>query len=382
MFDFQKEVVLNSLDDVKLIEAVPATGMPAKLQVRDGGEYFGKYIVDGKVFLTEAIEGNVFELEIPMKGFGEGVHYSITLELGTSGDYRFDMASGLYYYRKPILVDFIADTQKATAAKVAKIINASVLESNKFVKAETVQSDPVSAPNDYKVVVKGLDKALNIHSLDVCAYGDAKDGEIDGLLERNIYLASDLTAAGFKYTPNQLEVGTADYLLKNRRLQTYYNVRMTTPMADEMPIKGAKYAQFSFMYLVPRVGLGGLSAAGQVVHSSTMHTFYVKYTDADKSLVDAFKADFEGIGVAIEPINIATDHAKKNQHKHATPILPDAFPSSQDAKAAADIAANAAADEKVVAAVNATIDAVVDAHKDDAPNTDKAKKLAESKITK
>lgn len=339
MFDFQKEVVLNSLDDVKLIanDAAGSALKVAKLQVRDGGEYFGKYIVDSKVFLTKAIEGRVFELEIPMKSFGEGVHYSITIELGTSGDYRFDMASGLYYYRKPILVDFIADTQKVTAAKIAKIINASVLESNKFVKAEAVQSDPGSHPEYYKVVVKGLDKALNIHSLDVCAYGDAKDGEIDGLLDRTIYLASELTDAGFKYTPNQLEVGTADYLLKNRRLQTYYNVRMTTPMADEMPIKGAKYVQFSFMYMVPRVGLGGLSAAGQVVHSSTMHTFYVL-----DSLAATFKGYIEKLGVSVAEIDLNAAHTHEAGNR-----LPDNFASSQDAKAAADIAANAAADAEV-----------------------------------
>lgn len=346
MFDFQKEVVLNSLDNVKLIEANTKTGMPAKLQVRDGGEYFGKYIVDGVVFRTNPVKGSAFSLEIPTAAdkLVKDVHYSFVIELGTSGDYRFDMASGLYYYRKPILVDFVAgEDAEATAKTIAAIINASVVESNKFVKAEA-QAD--------KVVVSGLDNALNIHSLDVCKYGDAKDGEIDGLVSRTIYLASDLTAAGYKYTPNQLEVGTADYLLKNRRLQTYYNVRMTTPMADEMPIKGAEYVQFSFMYMVPRVGLGGLSAAGQVVHSSTMHTFYVK-SDLAKTFADKVAE----LGVSVKDIKLSS-HADKEAHE-GIKRLPDNFASSQDAATAA--------------AVNATIDVVGKNHADDKEELDKKK---------
>lgn len=358
MFDFQKEVVLNSLDDVKLIEAVAETGMPAKLQVRDGGEYFGKYIVDGKVYKTLPVTGKCFELVIDCGAdyLAAGKHYSLTLELGTSGDYRFDMASGLYYYRKPILVDFVAgDDEASTAAKIIKIINASVVESNKFVKAEV-------SGNNVKVV--GLDQALNIHSVDKCEYGDAKDGEIDGLIDRTIFKASDLKAdVGFTYTANRLEVGTADYLLKNRRLQTYYNVRMTTPMADEMPIKGAKYVQFSFMYMVPRVGLGGLSAAGQVVHSSTMHTFYVL-----ESLADTFAGDIKKLGVEVPEINLESAHTHDKANR-----LPDNFPSSQDAKAAADIAANAAADAKVAERVTANETAIADHTTKIAANADAIK---------
>lgn len=95
---------------------------------------------------------------------------------------------------------------------------------------------------------------------------------------------------------------------------------------------GREYHQFSFAYCVPRQGLGGLSAVGQTIHSTTLHTFYV-----EDSLAEDFKGKLEEIGVTIEDID-------RTGNDHVT-VLPDAFASSQDLANAAAISANSEADE-------------------------------------
>ena len=64
-------------------------------------------------------------------------------------------------------------------------------------------------------------------------------------------------------------------------------MRYTPLYADEAPIAGATYTQYSFQYKVEKAAPGGLSGVNQLVSSITTHVFYVH-----SSAVSAFETAF------------------------------------------------------------------------------------------
>ena len=72
------------------------------------------------------------------------------------------------------------------------------------------------------------------------------------------------------------EFATGEWLIRNLRFPTYSNLQYGAINAEELPIPGEIYTQFTFQYAVPRRGLSGMGAVGQQMMSVTTHTFYVK----------------------------------------------------------------------------------------------------------
>lgn len=250
MFDFTKEVVINSEDQIR------KTGDDSVFEVHGGGRYFKKNIVGNKVYVTYAQSGNPFELSFAPVAATEGdVQYCIELGLDR-GDARGDWGSAMYYFKKPLLITV---SYKATAEEIAKAF-ASVGSGYGMVSAEVSGNKVVIKGGDDKIKVRGV-KVLNIVGDTVTELDlDWKTG----------------------YAANKVEFGTANYLLHNLRMPTYENYRFTSPAAVEMPIAGSKYTQYVFLYCVERPGLGGLSVAGQTNHSTTTHVFFVNEAVASK----------------------------------------------------------------------------------------------------
>ena len=338
MFNFQKEVVINSREQFSSVTA-PAKGhpqttgtqFPIKFRVHGGGDYFGNYVVDKKYYFTNPIVGGNFELTITPQAADFNKHVQILIELVLDNDYRGDYGSALWYFRKPIVVDvMLQDTQDKCAEVIYKAIKAAIPAEYKFVDVKLNDIDEtdtvtVTGSDSYQKVLKVV--LSEFYCEDRCA-GNGSE-EVRTITEMdNSALVTAAPGGWFSYKANNVEFGTYDYIIHNLRLPTYENFRFTSPAAVEMPIKGHKYVQYSFAYCVPRQGLGGLSAVGQTIHSTTLHTFYV-----EEGLSGDFKTELEKIGVTGEEIN-------RSGNKHVT-VLPDAFASSQDLANAAAIEANA-----------------------------------------
>lgn len=343
MFNFQKEVILNSLDKA----AVVTNGngrIDKKVRFHDGGEYFAKYIVESKIYQTNPITGTNFELILHAPSNILGEHVQILIELGLDNDYSGDYGSALWYFRKPILVDVVLPNTSSDAAKVIyKAISKVIPEQYKFVEVSHTEGSG-------DVIVKGTDSHQKIRKVVISRYEceDHCSGNPGELVEV-VNLSSKALETGndyVTYTRNNEEFGTYNYVLHNLRLPTYANLRFTSPSAVEMPMQGVNYTQFSFAYCVPRVGFGGMSVAGQTNHSTTLHTFFV----AD-NLVDDFKALFEEIGI--------TDFVEIGREgSHNITILPDAYASSQDLKAATNIEKNVNSIKKNADAIKTNSDAI------------------------
>ena len=82
-------------------------------------------------------------------------------------------------------------------------------------------------------------------------------------------------AANVVVTKGKTEFATAKWIVENLRFPSRPNLRYTPLYADEAPVAGTVYTEYSFEYKVKRSVPGGLSAVGQVVDSVTRIVFYV-----------------------------------------------------------------------------------------------------------
>lgn len=379
MFNFQKEVVLNSLDQVKVFETVlKDNGVKSKkLRIHDGGEYFAKYIVDKKIYKTSPIPGSSFTLTITPDESILGKHIQILIELGLDSDYRGDYGSALYYFRKPMLIDVVLPAIAATTAEkdaaavlkdaqiqavqdLYKAFVAVVPKEYKFVTIAEPQAD------DITLVIKGADSYQKVRNIVISEFTceDRCEGSSEELVDIINYKMGK-TGKVVSYDKNNVEFGTYNYVLQNLRLPTYANLRFTSPSAPEMPIKGAQYVQYSFAYCVPRIGFGGMSVVGQTNYSTTMHTFYVLETLAS-SFEDDLKELDADFGSAEHLVVV------KRTGKDIITVLPDAYASSQDL-------ANAQADAKLKAEVIANRTAIKKAHAETAKSEKEAQDLPDIK---
>ena len=64
-------------------------------------------------------------------------------------------------------------------------------------------------------------------------------------------------------------------------------MRYTPLYADEAPIEGVTYTQYSLQYKVEKAAPGGLSGVNQLVSSITTHVFYV-HPNAVSKFEEAF----------------------------------------------------------------------------------------------
>lgn len=286
MFDFQKEVVINDAKNVM----TNGDGF-----VIDGMTYKVNNVVEKTVYKTMPVNGEKATVTIKLSDI-QGGKKQVRIELGLDRDYRGSFGSALYYFRKPILIDFrdaatIKDLK--AAAKAVAASNDGVLR----VKEETDSQVVLEAADDYITVRKAVVVTFDCEP-EYC--GDEMEAVVS-----EVELDS---------TPNVVGFGTYEYLIHNLRLPTYANIRFASPAAVEMPVLGGEYVQYSFEYTVPR-RIGGLSVVGQVNYSSTGHTFFVLKSQQTAfenvltglSLVDVEKDEFIGAPEAFVPANVATD---------------------------------------------------------------------------
>lgn len=328
MFDFTKEVVINNGKQVAKISG--ATG--DKFRVHGGGDYHAKYVVEGRGYKTEAQKGELAVLKIDADALvaamaSEAKHFTLNIELGLDRDARQDWASAVYLFKKPMKVDAFAANWEDNGKELSKLLKA-VLTDYKFVHVLYGEEDSAFAEEigvaDYdasKVNIIGSDYNIKVRNISVCEY--RCDVRCEGSSEEPVAIYAgrpEDASAWAEYKANAVEFGTYNYLLHNLRMPTYENYRFTSHAAVEMPMPGVNYTQYTFLYCVPRPGLGGLSVAGQFNHSTTTHVFFV---------AEDAKADFEAAFDAINWVEVNLgDHDSKGDEAHRVEILPDSFATS------------------------------------------------------
>lgn len=281
MFDFQKEVIINSnlLDDGVNPRFMVMNGPVKLFRVLRCADYRKEGLVEGVIYKTPAEKGQVASaaFNLPTK---EGT-YRVVIGITLIGKYLADYAMPWSNFGKAVLAEFEVSAEdlektKELQEKMIKAIEMAIPENYRYVRVSAEDSDKVlvSCTDSHQVItVAELQEQRGISCPDSCT--------------EKQYVTVD---EAVEVTKNKMEIGTAAWLQENLRFPSYPNIRYAALNEEEYPVNGGLYTQFSFLYCMPRKGLHGQGTVGQALKSVTTHTFYVL-----SSLVDKFEEDLKKV---------------------------------------------------------------------------------------
>lgn len=281
MFDFQKEVIINSnlLDDGVNPRFMVIDGPVKLFRVLRCADYRKEGLVEGVIYKTPAEKGQVASaaFNLPTK---KGT-YRVVIGITLIGKYLADYAMPWSNFGKAVLAEFEVSAEdlgktKELQEKMIKAIEMAIPENYRYVRVSAEDSDKVlvSCTDSHQVItVAELQEQRGISCPDSCT--------------EKQYVTVD---EAVEVTKNKMEIGTAAWLQENLRFPSYPNIRYAALNEEEYPVNGGLYTQFSFLYCMPRKGLHGQGTVGQALKSVTTHTFYVL-----SSLVDKFEEDLKKV---------------------------------------------------------------------------------------
>lgn len=304
MFDFQKEVIINSnvLEDGVTPRFKAMTGAVNLFRVLRCADYRKEGLIDGIVYKTMYNKGAApsATFDVPTVA---GI-YRVIVGFSLDGRYLSDYAYPWYKFGKPVMAEFelddsnLDDNNLAEAQEIMiKAIEMAIPENYRFARITKEGSDKVkvSGTDSHQIIkVAELQKVVSL----ACPADACHEVEYQlvakAVVEKNI-----------------MEVGTAAWIQENLRFPSYPNLRYDALNEEEYPVKGGLYVQYSFGYCSPRRGLHGQGTVGQALKSITTHTFYVLSSLADefeKAITDAFGPEvIVNISDALFKITILND---------------------------------------------------------------------------
>lgn len=279
MFQYYKDVILNSVEGIKVIDAYTEVGEATKaLLIPRNGEYVKERIQP--VYKAKYVEAKPMSIVFDGEQIAEALKDSEGVVVGGTYQLSIDLkirktiaefATANYAaFGRPVLVGFTLPTNAEPAAIIKAIYDGLSLafEGNEHMLVPTLGEDAVvltiTASDPYMYV---LENGVLIERYDptVC---DSCLGE---------YVKLDL-GEGVVVNKNVEPFATGEWLIENLRFPTALNTGYYSAN-DEMPLRNGKYVQYSFDYVTPR-NFGGLSVASQDTTSRTHHVFYVLEADS------------------------------------------------------------------------------------------------------
>jgi hypothetical protein len=294
MFQYYKDVILNSVEGIKVIDAYTEMGEATKaLLIPRNGEYVKERVQP--VYKAMYIDAKPMTIDFDAAKIADAVKdsedkivpgtYQFSIDLKIRKTLAEFATANYAAFGRPVLVGFEIPA-KADAEAIIKAIYDGVklaFEGNAHMLVPALGEGAVvltiTASDPYMYV---LENGILIERYDptVC---DSCLGE---------YVKVDL-GEGVVVNKNVEPFATGEWLIENLRFPTALNTGYYSAN-DEMPLRNGKYIQYSFDYVTPR-NFGGLSVASQDTTSRTHHVFYV--LEADSA---AFEAKIAEIGAELK----------------------------------------------------------------------------------
>ena len=254
MFNYTTEVIIN--DPAIIVAGTAENGLgEGVVAIKRGGNYKIDNI-EGKIFKTAGHAGTKAKAVITPAALGTADVARLTIYLSTPGTEFVEFGSPNWQeFGKP----YIIETKAADAAGLAAAIKLALNEDNAHFSVKVDESTVV-----LEVAETWMDFAeINY---DLVTFADCSDCPKETIESK---------AANVVITKGKTEFATAKWIVENLRFPSRPNLRYTPLYADEAPVAGTIYTEYSFEYKVKRSVPGGLSAVGQVVDSVTRIVFYV-----------------------------------------------------------------------------------------------------------
>lgn len=254
MFNYTTEVIIN--DPAIIVAGTAENGLgEGVVAIKRGGNYKIDNI-EGKIFKTAGHAGTKAKAVITPAALGTADVARLTIYLSTPGTEFVEFGSPNWQeFGKP----YIIETKAADAAGLAAAIKLALNEDNAHFSVKVEESTVV-----LEVAETWMDFAEV--NYDLVTFADCSDCPKETVESK---------AANVVITKGKAEFATAKWIVENLRFPSRPNLRYTPLYADEAPVAGTIYTEYSFEYKVKRSVPGGLSAVGQVVDSVTRIVFYV-----------------------------------------------------------------------------------------------------------
>lgn len=240
---------------------------------------------------------------------GDTLRLSLYIRL-TQSDNSSYYANDTQYKGRPFTIEFPWLEDAASTLKNLKklITKYGLMVFEKEVVKTSISGDTLvlTAVNEFQ--------RFHMHKLEKYVESDKPFAEI----WKEIEGVSKITVKGFE------GFGTYGYILRNIKLPTHEHTRAFAPKANEMPIPGAEYNQYTIHYCVNRGPLG-MNAVGHNVQSVTTHVLFVNKallaTDAS-DLIAGYDKDGAEIKVGVEHIEDALNTLAAKTEKGGLHIMP------------------------------------------------------------
>lgn len=254
MFNYTTEVIIN--DPAIIVTGTAENGLgEGVVAIKRGGNYKIDNI-EGKIFKTAGHAGTKAKAVITPAALETADVARLTIYLSTPGTEFVEFGSPNWQeFGKP----YIIETKAADAAGLAAAIKLALNEDNAHFSVKVDESTVV-----LEVAETWMDFAEV--NYDLVTFADCSDCPKETIESK---------AANVVITKGKTEFATAKWIVENLRFPSRPNLRYTPLYADEAPVAGTIYTEYSFEYKVKRSVPGGLSAVGQVVDSITRIVFYV-----------------------------------------------------------------------------------------------------------
>lgn len=269
MFNYTTEVIIN--DPAIIVAGTAENGLgEGVVAIKRGGNYKIDNI-EGKIFKTAGHAGTKAKAVITPAALETADVARLTIYLSTPGTEFVEFGSPNWQeFGKP----YIIETKAADAAGLAAAIKLALNEDNAHFSVKV---------NESTVVLEVAETWMDFAEVnyDLVTFADCSDCPKETIESK---------ATNVVITKGKTEFATAKWIVENLRFPSRPNLRYTPLYADEAPVAGTIYTEYSFEYKVKRSVPGGLSAVGQVVDSITRIVFYVAPA-AQTAFEAAFGAD-------------------------------------------------------------------------------------------
>lgn len=266
MFNYTKEVIIN--DPSVIVKGSASNGLgEGVVAIKRGGNYVISNIEGNKIYKTEGSKGTKAKVAITPAALGNADVARLTIYLSTPGTEFVEFGSPNWQeFGKP----YIIETTATTPEKLVEAIKLALNEDNAHFSVKV---------NETKVELEAAETWMDFAEVnyDLVTFADCSDCSKETIESKTATNVGEITHG-------KSEFGTAKWIVENLRFPSRPNLRYTPLYADEAPVAGTVYTEYSFEYRVKRSVPGGLSAVGQVADSIVRIVFYV---------APAAKTDFE-----------------------------------------------------------------------------------------
>ena len=272
MFNYIHESIINNADNIV------KTDGGKRVCIKRVGEYVVANIV-GKIMKTAGRAGVPGSASFDIPEVTAGNLLRITMFISTPKDAFAEFAMPFWQeFGRP----FVIETAAKSADAVVDAIKLSLNTGGKYFKVENKHTDSPDegvTPAKDTITIKLNDSFLDFSEFNVDVITPQSDGADEKIVK----------SAEVAITHSIDEFATATWIRENLRFPSGPNMRYTPLYADEAPVAGETYTQYSLQYKVEKAAPGGLSGVNQLVSSITTHVFYVHH-DAVSAFETAFGA--------------------------------------------------------------------------------------------